>query len=73
MKENITCHIIVKKKNANILKVLGNSGDEVVTTGFNDLVTNKTVNGVAYIAVLSCLPNITYDLPASILSLRLAP
>jgi hypothetical protein len=33
---------------ANILKVLGNSGDEVVTTGFNDLVTNKTVNGVAY-------------------------
>jgi hypothetical protein len=27
---------------------LGNSGDEVVTTGFNDLVTNKTVNGVAY-------------------------
>ena len=33
---------------ANILKVLGNSGDEVVTTGFNDLVTHKTVNGVAY-------------------------
>jgi hypothetical protein len=29
----------------NILKVLGNSGDEVVTTGFNGLATKKTVNG----------------------------
>jgi hypothetical protein len=27
---------------------LGNSGDEVVTTGFNGLATKKTVNGVAY-------------------------
>ncbi|VVH64216.1 Flagellar hook-length control protein FliK, partial [uncultured Gammaproteobacteria bacterium] len=32
----------------NILKVLGNSGDEVVTTGFNGLATKKTVNGVTY-------------------------
>jgi hypothetical protein len=27
---------------------LGNSGDEVVTTGFNGLATKKTVNGVTY-------------------------
>jgi hypothetical protein len=27
---------------------LGNSGDEVIVTGFNGLVTKKTVNGVTY-------------------------
>jgi hypothetical protein len=27
---------------------LGNSGDKVITTGFNGLVTKKTVNSVTY-------------------------
>jgi hypothetical protein len=32
----------------NILKVLGNSGDEVIATGFDDSITEKTVDGVTY-------------------------
>jgi hypothetical protein len=32
----------------NVLKVLGNSGDEVIATGFNDSATKKTVDGIAY-------------------------
>jgi hypothetical protein len=32
----------------NILKVLGNSGDEVIATGFDDSTIDKTVNGITY-------------------------
>ncbi|CAB5504119.1 hypothetical protein AZO1586I_1238, partial [Bathymodiolus thermophilus thioautotrophic gill symbiont] len=32
----------------NVLKVLGNSGDEVIATGFDDSATEKTINGVTY-------------------------
>ncbi|WP_202783967.1 Ig-like domain-containing protein, partial [Bathymodiolus thermophilus thioautotrophic gill symbiont] len=32
----------------NILKVLGNSGDEVIATGFDDSTIDKIVNGITY-------------------------
>jgi hypothetical protein len=32
----------------NILKVLGNSGDKVIATGFDDSTIDKTVNGITY-------------------------
>jgi hypothetical protein len=35
----------------NILKVLGNSGDKVIATGFDDSTTEKTVDGVTYTVV----------------------
>jgi hypothetical protein len=32
---------------------LGNSGDEVIATGFDDSITEKTVDGVTY-TVVAC-------------------
>jgi hypothetical protein len=41
----IECEV---KEETGTVKVLGNSGDEVIAIGFNDLTTEKTVNGVTY-------------------------
>ncbi|VVH60837.1 RTX toxins and related Ca2+-binding proteins, partial [uncultured Gammaproteobacteria bacterium] len=40
--------VLHASSSTNVLKVLGNSGDEVIAIGFNDLTTEKTVNGVTY-------------------------
>ncbi|VVH55782.1 hypothetical protein formerly called flagellar hook-length control protein FliK, partial [uncultured Gammaproteobacteria bacterium] len=40
--------VLHASSSTNVLKVLGNSGDEVIATGFNDSATKKTVDGITY-------------------------